>query len=111
MITQKKVTQLSQISIMAFVAAMVLALCATPQGESPFLSVLELTIGWKQFYRHEGLFWLIPRTIYLLAVWCGLRSYIVSKDRLPETRIAGALAFVAVLGLIGGFIFLPTLSD
>ena len=106
-----KALVLAKESLACFMLSAALAAPAGDYDQEWLLSVCQLMMGWDMLVDGETAFWLIPRTIYCLAVWMGFRAFIQSSVRCDGYRILAALCSVlAVLLGIGGLILLPEIS-
>ena len=56
--------------------------------------------------------WLIVRTIYSLAIWCGLRLILQAQDRTDwKVLLVGGWSILALLIGVAGMVFLPRIAD
>ena len=106
----KEIVGIAVESLACFCLAAVLSIPAGGYDQSWWLSMLQLALCWR-FVPHEGLFWLLPRSLYFLAVWMGFRSLMQWRANPPLPILAaGALSAIAACAAIGGALFLPPLS-
>jgi len=76
-ISQRQAAGLGDVCLLLFGFSLFLSIPAGGYGTDWYWSFLELIIGWKVFVlRFHGYGWAVARGVYLLAIWCGMRSVV-----------------------------------
>ena len=98
--------RLAKFSFICFFAVFFIAIFLS-NGQSPLVSIFQLVIYWQDILS-QGPALITIRVIYILGIWCGLRSFWIPEKSGRESKIAMVVSFIALMGIVIG-LFLPRL--
>ena len=95
-----KAVSLALESVICLVASLPLSVIAYAAGmetESCYLGPLLLPLGWH--FAESGWF-ILPRTLFLFGIWCGIRALFVSRKPRPWVVVTASILGVALAILV-----------
>jgi len=108
-ISQRQAVGLGDACLLLFGLSLFLSIPAGGYGSDWYWGLLELIMGWKIFaHKFQGYGWAVARGVYLLAIWCGIRSVVQARPPRPRrVKVAGVLSLAAIaLGALA-YLVLP----